>query len=145
MPTTFTTTLKNQLSEVGKLEEILEKFGRNQHIPNGILSAMNLGLEEVLTNIISYGFQDTQEHKISLRLILEKNALMAEVEDDGIPFNPLNVQGPDITLSIEDRPIGGLGIHLTKKMMDAIEYERRDGKNLLRLRILLSNSHEVAE
>lgn len=145
MQTTFTTTLKNQLSEVVKLEKILDEFGRNQHIPVGILSAMNLALEEILANIISYGYQDTQEHKISLRLILEENALIAEVEDDGIPFNPLNVQGPDITLPIEDRPIGGLGIHLTKKMMDGIDYEQRDGKNLLRLRKLLSKSHEVAE
>ena len=134
MQAPFTTTLKNQLSEIVKLEKILDEFGQTQHIPDGVLSSMNLALEEILTNIIFYGYQDTQEHDISLRLTLEGKDFMAEVEDDGRPFNPLDVQGPDITLPLEDRPIGGLGIHLTKKIMDGIDYKQRDGRNLLRLR-----------
>lgn len=144
MPVTFSTSLKNELSEVVKLEKILEEFGQTHHIPKDTLSSMNLALEEILTNIISYGHQDTEEHDISLRLIFEGTTLMAEVEDDGTPFNPLDVQSPDVTLPIEDRPIGGLGIHLTKKIMDGIDYEQRDGKNLLRLRKILSKSNEGA-
>lgn len=141
MQTTFTATLKNQLSEIVKLEKILEEFGLNQQIPDKTLLAMNLALEEILTNIISYGYQDTQEHDIFLRLTIEGKDFMAEVEDDGIPFNPLDSQDPDITLPVQDRPIGGLGIHLTKKMMDGIDYERRDGKNFLRLKKSIPNSN----
>lgn len=141
MQTTFTATLKNQLSEIVKLEKILEEFGLNQQIPDKTLLAMNLALEEILTNIISYGYQDTQEHDIFLRLTIEGKDFMAEVEDDGIPFNPLDSQDPDITLPVKDRPIGGLGIHLTKKMMDGIDYERRDGKNFLRLKKSIPNSN----
>jgi len=141
LQTTFTATLKNQLSEIVKLEKILEEFGLNQQIPDKTLLAMNLALEEILTNIISYGYQDTQEHDIFLRLTIEGKDFMAEVEDDGIPFNPLDAQDPDITLPVEDRPIGGLGIHLTKKMMDGIDYERRDGKNFLRLKKSIPNSN----
>lgn len=144
MNTTFSTTLKNHLSEVTKLHETLEEFGRTQQIPESVLSSMDLALEEILTNIISYGYQDTQEHDILLRLILEGEELIAEVVDDGKPFNPLNVPDPDVTLPIEDRPIGGLGIHLTKKMMDGIDYAQLDGKNLLRLRKKLSTSTRIS-
>ena len=72
--------------------------------------------------------------------MLEDGELVAEVEDDGTPFNPLDVPAPDVTRPIEDRPIGGLGIHLTKKMVDGIDYSLRDGKNVLRLRKKLSES-----
>ena len=141
MPATFAITLKNQLSEVVKLEKILEEFGRNQDISQEILSSMNLALEEILTNIISYGYQDTDEHDISLRLAIQGKEFLAEVEDDGTPFNPIEAQDPEITLPIEDRPIGGLGIYLTKKMMDGIDYERREGKNRLRLKKMIPTSH----
>lgn len=140
MTSTISTTLKNQLSEVSKLYEKLETFGQTEHIPEGVIASMNLALEEILTNIISYGYQDTQEHKISLRLTLEEESLVAEIEDDGAPFNPLDSPDPDITLPIEERPIGGLGIHLTKKMMDEITYAQHNGKNLLRLRKWLSQT-----
>lgn len=138
MTTTVSTILKNQLSEVTKLYEKIEEFGHAQHISEGVLASMNLALEEILTNIISYGYTDTKEHEISLRLTIEEDNLIAEIEDDAAPFNPLNAPEPDITLPIEERPIGGLGIHLTKKMMDEITYAQREGKNILRLRKRLS-------
>ena len=130
--------LKNHLSEVTKLYEKLEAFGQAQHISESVLASMNLALEEILANIISFGYTDTEEHEISLRLILEEENLIAEIEDDAAPFNPLDAPHPDITLPIEERPIGGLGIHLTKKMMDEITYAQQDGKNILRLRKRLS-------
>ena len=140
MTTTISATLKNQLSEVTTLYEKIEAFGQDQHIPDNVIAAMNLALEEILTNIISYGYQDTREHEIFLRLTLEEESLVAEIEDDGAPFNPLDAPDPDVTLPIEERPIGGLGIHLTKKMMDKITYAQQNGKNVLRLRKWLSQT-----
>jgi len=140
MDTSISTILNNQLSEIPRLHGLLIEFGRTQSISESALSSLNLALEEIFTNIISHGFQDTQEHNILLRVMLEDGELVAEVEDDGTPFNPLDVPAPDVTRPIEDRPIGGLGIHLTKKMVDGIDYSLRDGKNVLRLRKKLSES-----
>lgn len=126
--------LTNQLSELEHLHQALVRFGQKHDISSTILDAMNLALEEIITNIISYAFPDETEHSIILRLSIEGHQLIAEVEDDGKPFNPLDAQDPDIGLSLEDRPIGGLGILLTKNMVDHIDYRQRDGKNLLRLR-----------
>ncbi len=102
-------------------------------MPEHVVLSMNFALEEIITNIISYGYQDSQEHGIDLRLSVENGSLIAEVEDDATPFNLLEAKDPDLSLPMEDRPIGGLGIHLTKKMMDELHYEHRDGKNVLRL------------
>ena len=140
MDTSISTILNNQLSEIPRLHDLLIEFGRTQSISESALSSLNLALEEIFTNIISHGFQDTQEHNILLRVMLEEEELVAEVEDDGTPFNPLDVPAPDVTRPIEDRPIGGLGIHLTKKMVDGIDYSLRDGKNVLRFRTKLSAS-----
>ena len=140
MNTSISMILKNQPSEITRLHDILLEFGRTRSIPESVVSSLNLALEEIIINIMSYGHPDTQEHDILFRVRLEGGELIAEVEDDGIPFNPLDAPNPDVTLPIDDRPIGGLGIHLTKKMVDGIAYSQRDGKNVLRLRKKLSES-----
>lgn len=91
----------------------------------------NLALDEILTNVISYGYNDGLEHIIYIRGCVSKETITVEVEDDGRPFNPLDAPEPDVTASIEERPIGGLGIHLVRKLTDHQEYHRREGKNLL--------------
>lgn len=131
----FTTIrLKNQISELEQLYQALVQFGQDHQIPPTILEAMNLALEEVITNIIAYAYSKDAEHIIILRLSFEGRQLIAEVEDDGRPFNPLDAPDPMLDVPLEDRPIGGLGIFLTKKIMDHIEYLQQDGKNLVRLK-----------
>ena len=92
---------------------------------------MSLALDEVVTNIIRYAHADGRQHPIVVRLTLEPGVLTAQVEDDGRSFNPLEVSPPDIGASIEDRPIGGLGIHLVRSVMTSVEYRREDGRNVL--------------
>ncbi len=133
-----TVRLKNQISELKYLYQALVQFGQKHDISLKILDEMNLALEEIITNIISYAFSTEAEHTIILRLSKEDHQLIAEVEDDGKPFNPLDAPDPDIGLPVEDRPIGGLGILLTKNMVDHIDYSQRNGKNLLRLRKVIS-------
>lgn len=129
-----TVRLTNHFSELERLTQVLVQYGKAHHIPRNILDAMNLALEELITNIISYAYSGHEKHTIILRLSMEGRQLIAEVEDDGKPFNPLDVTDPDIESSLEDRPIGGWGILLTKKMVDHIEYSQHDGKNLVRLK-----------
>ena len=84
-----------------------------------------------MTNVIAYAYDDKADHRITLRLSLRTGELAAEVEDDGRPFNPLDAPPPDLTQPLEDRPIGGLGVHFLRTLMDGVEYRREQGRNRL--------------
>ena len=123
--------LVNQVSEIERLSEIVNEFGQTHQLAEEALFAMNLALEEILINVIKYGYKDTDEHEIAVRLWVHDSDLAAEVEDDGAQFNPLESPPPDITKPLEERPIGGLGIHLVRTMMDKTEYRRENERNVL--------------
>lgn len=126
--------LKNDISEIKRMSQIVEEFCAINDLPPDILFALNLSIEEVLTNVISYGYEDNEEHQILVRMNIKEDEVWVEVEDDGKHFNPLEVQEPDLNKSLEDRPIGGLGIHLVRNYMDGLEYRRNGDKNLLKLK-----------
>ena len=92
---------------------------------------VNLVFDEILTNIISYAYQDDAPHEIVIGVELTPTTLVVNIEDDGIPFNPFAREEPDTSLSIEERDVGGLGIHLVKNVMDEATYHRRQDANLL--------------
>ncbi len=123
--------LKNNLSEIERLSQTVTEFGEANNLSSKVLYALNLALEEILTNVISYGYEDENEHQVIIRLSLRNEELIAEVEDDGRPFNPLDAPEPDTRKPLEDRQIGGLGIHLVRNLMDELEYSRHEAKNLL--------------
>lgn len=123
--------LKNDLTEVGRMSQILDKFCVSNKLPPDTNFALNLSLEEILTNVITYGYDDNDEHVILVRLNLHQGQVCIEVEDDGKPFNPLEVEAPEIHKPLEERPIGGLGIHLVRNHMDSLQYKRREDRNLL--------------
>lgn len=95
---------------------------------------MHLALDEILTNILSHGYDDENEHRIDVRIRLLDDLLEAEIVDDSRPFNILEGEDPDVSLSLEDKPTGGLGIYLVKRLMDRVEYHRQNDKNHLILR-----------
>jgi anti-sigma regulatory factor (Ser/Thr protein kinase) len=80
---------------------------------------------------LNHGFTDPREHEIHVSLQTEESDFRIEVQDDGLPFNPLEHPLPDLSAPLEKRPIGGLGIHMMRKSVDRIEYRRADGKNIL--------------
>jgi len=126
--------LKSKLSELNELCRHLEDCGNVMELPQKCLFEINLGLDELFTNIISYGFDDGIEHQIKFSLAKEKETLVVQVEDDGKPFNPLEAASPEVSQDLDTINIGGLGIHLVKKMMDDIDYKRVKGKNKLILK-----------
>lgn len=132
--------LKNKLSEIRRISEIIEKFCENNNLPMRILFDINLSLDELLTNIIHYGFGDEKEHTIIVKLSLSENILEITIEDDGKAFNPLNAKPPNLDQSIEDKPIGGLGIYLVKNLMTEINYKRLKSKNILVLTKIVTNN-----
>ncbi len=128
-------TYENQLSELEKLAGNLEAFGEQEDVNLAVIHAFNLCLDEILTNIISYGFDDKDEHVVTLDITREGDVICAVMEDPGKEFNPLtDAKEPDLDASIEEREIGGLGIFFLKQMMDELEYERVGDHNRLTMK-----------
>jgi sigma-B regulation protein RsbU (phosphoserine phosphatase) len=129
-------TLHNRLSEVARLHQTLTDFGRHHGLATRVLHDLALALEEVVSNVIRHGYPDDGDHEIIVRLRVEPATVTAEVEDDGQPFNPLEAPEPDTTSPLAERKVGGLGIHLVRRLMDGVEYRRPSERNLLTLRKL---------
>ena len=101
---------------------------------------INLVIEELIANTIFYGYNDTNEHEITVNLSLEKNKLSIQIEDDGNEFNPLEVNNVTSTgKSIEEREIGGLGVLLVKSLTDAANYQRIENRNIITLEKNIGN------
>ncbi len=125
---------KNDLAEVSRLGEVVDDFGLKNNLPSSITNAVNLALDELITNTISYGYSDSSEHQILLDLKVEDNLLIAIIEDDGRSFNPLEKPEVDTNIPLEEKQIGGLGIHLVRKLMDDINYKRVNDRNILTIK-----------
>jgi len=131
--------LKNSLSELDTLGQSLQQFGEALGVANKTLFKICLAMEEIVSNIISYGYTDDTVHWIKITISHEKGILTIRLEDDGIPFNPLWAQKPDCECPLEERKVGNLGIHLCKKVMDDMIYERFGNKNVLTLKKDIKN------
>ena len=125
--------LKNELCSLDSLREKIEEFGDENGFPPKLVFKINLALDELTTNIISYGYEDEGEHDIHVKLSLKDQTLTLQLIDDGQPFDPLEAEAPDVSCPINERKVGGLGIHLVKEIMDSVHYARRDGKNMTTL------------
>lgn len=116
-----------------QLESILptavEEFAERDNWPPDLVFKLNLALEELGVNIVNYSGATGD---IEISLVSDEESVTVEISDDGLPFNPLlDKETPDISAPLGDRPIGGLGIHLVRSLMDEIWYSREDGKNKL--------------
>ncbi|MBU2491515.1 MAG: ATP-binding protein [Bacteroidetes bacterium] len=126
--------LKNKISQLNKLADMLKIFCAENDLPDNILFDLNLSLDELVTNIISYGFDDNKEHDINISVEKIENGVEIKLEDDGAEFNPLNENDPKIGAALEEMEVGGLGIYFVKNKMDEIHYQRQLGKNIIKLK-----------
>jgi anti-sigma regulatory factor (Ser/Thr protein kinase) len=131
---TLNLMLVNQASEIERACTAVEEFVSGRGLSSEVGYAVALTLDEIIANVIRYGYEDGDEHIIRVRVWLDDDILSAQVADDGKPFNPLLKPAPDLDLPIDQRPIGGLGIHIMRTMMDDIEYRRLNGQNVLTVR-----------
>lgn len=127
-------TVKNRIEDLLRVNSIFESFATQHEIGGRLRYHLLVSIEEILTNIIKYGFDEQGVHPIHItfRLVLENVEM--EFEDRGREFNPLEVDEPNLETAIEHRQLGGLGIHLVKKMVDVAEYRREGDRNILLLR-----------
>lgn len=134
--------LSNSITELESLNSAMEVFGKSRNLAPELLFNLNLVLEEVLTNIIFYGYEDSNTHTIELNISLKNEIIEIEIIDDAKPFNPLERPDPDISQSLDARKIGGLGIFLVKKIMDKAEYIRKADRNILFLQKKINTKSE---
>lgn len=124
-----TVRIKNQIQEISRASLTLNKMGLRFHMNREDLLDCVVSLEEILMNIVTHGYEDTDVHDVTIKMTLHENVLTMIFIDDGIPFNPLELKPPDLDQKLQERPIGGLGIHLVLNLMDQFEYERDGNYN----------------
>ena len=119
----------------GLTANIIEAVMSSEDMPKdeGLLFKLRLAVEEAVENIVNYAYSDGAGY-LEAETFVKDGVLSIVLQDAGVPFNPLEKEDPDITLSAEDRPIGGLGIFLCKQLMDSVEYEFSNGCNKLTIR-----------
>jgi serine/threonine-protein kinase RsbW len=130
----ITIRLPVDLKEIERLNRIVRQFGDLHEVPGRTLYAVNLALDEVVTNIVLHGFDDAAGQEVMARLTAREGVITAEVEDGGRAFNPLDAPPPNLAAPLDERALGGLGIHLVKSLMDKVEYRREGEKNVLTVR-----------
>ena len=129
----WTLQVSNTLNELKRVHGWLELIREHHVLAQETIFAITLSLDELLTNTCSYGYDDTETHTIEVTLIAGADLVTVTLEDDARAFNPLEREAPDVSAALDDRAIGGLGIHLVKSMMDSVRYERRGGQNFVTL------------
>ncbi len=125
-------TLAGRLDEIARLGREVEAFGQRAGLDLAVVDAVNIALDELVTNVICHG-DASATGGIQVVLAVAGHRLTVEVTDDGRPFDPLSRPAPDTTLDIDSRPVGGLGIHFVRTLMDEISYRREGGCNRVRL------------
>lgn len=123
--------IKNELGQLALVYTFIERETVRAGLDESLQKQVKLALEEAVTNVILYAYPDKKEQDISIDLCVADGKLKIAIIDSGLPFNPLEKACPDLTLSADERPIGGLGIFLVTQLMDEVRYTCPEGKNVL--------------
>lgn len=131
MPERLDVTIANTHEELERLQGEAAAFVRRAGLSNEAVLELQLVIEESVINVIRYAFPEGGRHDIAVRFEDDGVEFRMEVVDDGIAFDPTTIPPADVNAPIDDRPIGGLGMHLIRATMDRIAYQRREGRNHL--------------
>lgn len=126
-------TLPNDIKTIPQLNVFIDQAAEDAPLPPDLSMSLNLAIEEAVVNVMSYAYPRGTHGDVIIDLSVTDQQLTIAIIDQGMPFDPTSQVEADTSLSVEDRPIGGLGIYLVRQLMDSINYERIDGKNVLTL------------
>ena len=126
-------SLANDLRELAGVASKIDRFCEARDIEPQVAYAVNLSVDEILTNTISYAYDDDEPHRIELVVRMEDGTLVVVIEDDSAAFDVTAETQPEVDAPLSERDIGGLGLFLVHQMMDGVEYRRRDGRNVVTL------------
>ena len=139
------TTIANRRDDLARVTRIVEDLAATHHLARDVVADVNVALDEVLTNILTYGYDDDEIHEIRVRLSLDQEVIEVEVEDDGRPYDPTALAPPDLSAPLRDRPVGGLGMHFVRNLMSEVTYARAGDRNRLLLKKCLAHQSEADE
>lgn len=137
----FRQTMPNQLMAIPDLQMAFEQYVAQWEAAKPLIPTLNMALDDLLNNVVQYAFpNDPTEHHIEVEGEVRDAWVIFTITDDGIPFNPLTVAPPDLSLLLHEREIGGLGIHLVRSMFDEVSYHRNVGHNVLTVKKKLASA-----
>jgi len=123
--------LHNDIRQIPQLAGFVEAIALEAHLDQSLAMSLNLALEEAVTNVILYAYPPGSDGLVDIEAVIRAHSVEFIVSDSGKPFDPTSTPPADIDAPLEDRPIGGLGIHLVMHIMDSVTYRWQDGKNYL--------------
>jgi anti-sigma regulatory factor (Ser/Thr protein kinase) len=118
-------------AQLSVLTQFLQEFWSAADLPQAETGTFELALEEIFMNVVMHGSPAGRVPRVEVSLALCDDCLTLVIEDDGPSFDPLSLAAPDVTASLEERRVGGLGVYLVRQMMDAVTYQRLGGRNQL--------------
>jgi anti-sigma regulatory factor (Ser/Thr protein kinase) len=128
----ITIRIAASLSEIERLNRLVRQFGELHEVQGRALYAMNLAIDELVTNALLYGYEgDCANETVVVEIAASGDELRATLTDTGRPFDPREVPPPNLNAPLEERTLGGLGIHLVRSLMDSVDYRRANDKNVL--------------
>lgn len=127
------TTVPSDAAQLPALSKFLQDFWSQTDLPAAEAAAFHLALEEVFMNVVMHGSTLDRAPRVEVSLSLVDGGVTLMIEDDGPLFNPLSLPEPDIKASLEERPVGGLGVFLVRQLMDSVRYQRRGVHNQLQM------------
>ena len=116
---------------VGEVNAALAEFAEAHALPEDVRRDLSVALDDLIANALSHGRTGPDPCSVTVEVKLDQERVTVIVTDDGPPFDPFARAAPDTSLSVEERPIGGLGIHLVGQLMDKVDYQRRDNHNVV--------------
>jgi anti-sigma regulatory factor (Ser/Thr protein kinase) len=127
------TSVPSDALHLPALAKFLDDFWSQTDLPVAEAMTFQLALEEVFMNVVMHGTQGDRTPRVEVSLTLIDGGVTLMVEDDGPPFDPLSLPAPDLMASLEERPVGGLGVFLVRQIMDSVRYQRRGARNRLQM------------
>ncbi len=124
-------TLNCDIKRIPELNDFIGSIAQKLGLNSMMTSQVQLAVEEAVVNVMNYAYSDGKQGFVTVKAMSDGHELRLVVIDSGVAFDPTNKEKPDVSLSVEERPIGGLGIFLVRELMDSINYERTDGRNIL--------------
>ena len=112
-----------QISQLARARQFVEETGARLGLPRAVTEPLTLAVDESLSNIVQHGYQD-KVGTVELEMERTENVVVVRLRDQGPPFDPTRLPDPDITLPLNQRPVGGLGVYLTRRSVDSVAYER---------------------
>ena len=132
--------LRGVLADLDTVRAAISDFGTRHALPEDLTTPLRLALDELITNVVEHGFDHRAlgERSLVLRLDATGDGVQATIEDNGVPFDPTGAAAAEPGGELDDRPIGGLGLHLVRRSIDGMRYQRDGERNVLTISKLRS-------